>query len=161
MREQPLRWPDTLRTSGSRKYLNAAERLRFVEAASRMSSKVRLFCLTLRWSGACISEVLALFESTLSVLFKSTIKFCQRGSCENRSAGPVIFRRQRASEWQHPAEPNSRRSSSAVGTRVSTSPTLSKNLPSTLSATDSQTAISGRAYSLQNCSGVIFPASIS
>ena len=45
--------------SGCRKYLNAAER-RFVETALRMPSTIRLFCLTLRWSGARISEVLAL-----------------------------------------------------------------------------------------------------
>lgn len=34
--------------SGNRKYLNAAERQRFVAAACRAPSKIRLFCLTLR-----------------------------------------------------------------------------------------------------------------
>jgi len=53
--------------SGGRKYLNAAERLRFVEAARRMPSEIQLFCLTLRWSGAHISEVLALTPAAIDV----------------------------------------------------------------------------------------------
>ena len=42
---------------GHRKYLNARERQRFVDAARRMPSKICLFCLTLEWTGARISEV--------------------------------------------------------------------------------------------------------
>jgi integrase/recombinase XerD len=46
--------------SGERKYLNAAERRRFIKAARRAPADVRLFCLVLTWSGGRISEVLAL-----------------------------------------------------------------------------------------------------
>ena len=53
--------------SGSRKYLNAAERRRFVEAPRRMPSNIRPFCLTLRWSGARISEVLALTPAAIDI----------------------------------------------------------------------------------------------
>jgi integrase len=53
--------------SGSRKYLNAAERRRFVNAASRAPASVRLFCLMLRWSGARISEVLALTPASIDI----------------------------------------------------------------------------------------------
>jgi len=52
MREQPYSGGSLFSHSGGRKYLNAAERRRFVEAALRMPPRIRLFCLTLRWSGA-------------------------------------------------------------------------------------------------------------
>ena len=52
---------------GSRKYLNTAERRRFVEAAQRAPAKIRLFCLMLRWSGARISEVLALTPAAIDI----------------------------------------------------------------------------------------------
>jgi integrase/recombinase XerD len=53
--------------SGSRKYLNAAERRRFVEAAQRAEPATRLFCLTLAWSGGRISEVLALTPAAIDI----------------------------------------------------------------------------------------------
>lgn len=46
--------------SGGRKYLNAPERRRFATAARSACPEVRLFCLTLFFSGARISEILAL-----------------------------------------------------------------------------------------------------
>ncbi|MCP3477643.1 site-specific integrase [Bradyrhizobium sp. CCGUVB1N3] len=46
--------------SGERKYLNDAERRRFIRAAGRACTEVRLFCLTLFYSGGRISEILAL-----------------------------------------------------------------------------------------------------
>src|SRR5580704_9611763 len=46
--------------TGARKYLNAAGRRRFIKAANRAEPTTRLFCLVLGWSGARISEVLAL-----------------------------------------------------------------------------------------------------
>jgi integrase/recombinase XerD len=67
MREQPFDGLSLFGRSGNRKYLNAAERLRFVQAASRAPAKVRLFCLTLRWSGARISEVLALTAASIDI----------------------------------------------------------------------------------------------
>jgi hypothetical protein len=53
--------------SGERKYLNAAERRRFVKAAQRAPPEVRLFCLVLTWSGGRISEVLALTPGAIDV----------------------------------------------------------------------------------------------
>jgi integrase len=45
---------------GNRKYLNAAERLRFLDAVKCAPPYAREFCATLGYSGARISEVLAL-----------------------------------------------------------------------------------------------------
>jgi integrase/recombinase XerD len=53
--------------SGGRKYLNAAERRRFLEAARQASLEVRLFCFMLRWSGGRISEVLALTPAAIDI----------------------------------------------------------------------------------------------
>ena len=55
------------RPTGGRKYLNAAERQRFIEAARQAPSEVRLFCFMLRWSGGRISEVLALTPAAIDV----------------------------------------------------------------------------------------------
>ncbi len=52
--------PTTARASSADPVADAADRSRFVEASRRMPARIRLFCLTLRWSGARISEVLAL-----------------------------------------------------------------------------------------------------
>src|SRR5271166_2679229 len=46
--------------TGQRKYLNRAERTRALAAAGHLSRDRMLFCLTLAWTGARISEVLAL-----------------------------------------------------------------------------------------------------
>jgi len=53
--------------TGGRKYLNAAERQRFIEAARQASPEVRLFCFVLRWSGGRISEVLALTPAAIDI----------------------------------------------------------------------------------------------
>jgi integrase/recombinase XerD len=53
--------------AGGRKYLNAAERRRFITAATRAEPQTRLFCLVLGWSGARISEVLALTPSSIDI----------------------------------------------------------------------------------------------
>lgn len=45
---------------GNRKYLTRTERKAFLDAASRMPPEVRTFCLTLAYTGARVSEVLAL-----------------------------------------------------------------------------------------------------
>jgi len=52
---------------GQRKYLNAAERRRFIKAAQRAPPDVRLFCLVLTWSGGRISEVLALTPAAIDL----------------------------------------------------------------------------------------------
>ncbi|MEQ1697705.1 MAG: site-specific integrase [Hyphomicrobiaceae bacterium] len=50
----------TSATGGGRKYLNQAERNRVLVAIGKLDDKARLFALTLVWTGARISEVLAL-----------------------------------------------------------------------------------------------------
>jgi integrase len=45
---------------GERKYLSRSERFRALDAAARLPADRALFCLTLAWTGARISEVLAL-----------------------------------------------------------------------------------------------------
>ena len=67
MREQPYDGHSLFGPSGNRKYLNAAERRRFVEAAHGAPSKNTPICLTLRWSGARISEVLALTPAAIDI----------------------------------------------------------------------------------------------
>lgn len=52
---------------GERKYLNAAERRRFIRAAQPAPPDVRLFCLVLNWSGGRISEVLALTPAAIDI----------------------------------------------------------------------------------------------
>jgi integrase/recombinase XerD len=67
MREQPYDGLSLFGPSGSRKYLNASERRRFIKAASSVDPATRLFCLTLGWSGARISEVLALTPAAIDI----------------------------------------------------------------------------------------------
>jgi integrase/recombinase XerD len=83
MREQPYEGGSLFGPSGSRKYLNTAERSRFVAAAYSAQDEVRLFCLVLRWSGARISEMLALtpasFDIESGVISIETLKRRKRG----------------------------------------------------------------------------------
>jgi integrase/recombinase XerD len=53
--------------SGERKYLNGAERSRFISAAERAPPDVRAFCLVLIWSGGRISEVLSLTPAAIDI----------------------------------------------------------------------------------------------
>jgi len=53
--------------NGSRKYLIARERLEFVHAASKEREAISTFCLTLAFTGARISEVLALSAERIDV----------------------------------------------------------------------------------------------
>jgi integrase len=53
--------------AGGRKYLNAAERERFIQAARNASPEVRVFCYVLHWSGGRISEVLALTPAAIDI----------------------------------------------------------------------------------------------
>ncbi len=82
--------------SGNRKYLNAAERRRFVKAALRMPLPISLFCLTLRWSGARISEVLALTPATIDidsgVAYIETLKRRRRGVIRQVPLPPDLLR---------------------------------------------------------------------
>jgi len=54
-------------STGSRKYLNSAERRRFIKAARRAALDVRLFCLVLSLSGGRISEILALTPAAIDI----------------------------------------------------------------------------------------------
>jgi integrase/recombinase XerD len=67
MRDQPPCGFTLFGRHTDRKYLNAAERRRFLESAQRLRASERLFCLTLAWSGARISEVLALAAASIDV----------------------------------------------------------------------------------------------
>ena len=67
MREQPYEGLSLFGQSGSRKYLNAAERRRFLESAQRLPPHERSFCQVLAWSGARISEVLALVPAAFDI----------------------------------------------------------------------------------------------
>ncbi len=67
MHEQPYDGQTLFGPSGSRKYLNAAERRRFIKAASNADPTTCLFCLMLGWSGARISEVLALTPAAIDI----------------------------------------------------------------------------------------------
>ena len=52
--------------TGGRKYLNATERPRFIKAPQRADPETRLFCPVLGWSGARISEGLALTSAAVN-----------------------------------------------------------------------------------------------
>jgi integrase/recombinase XerD len=67
MREQPYEGQSLFGKSGSRKYLNAAERRRFLESAQRLPPHERSFCQVLAWSGARISEALALVPAAFDI----------------------------------------------------------------------------------------------
>jgi hypothetical protein len=53
--------------AGGRKYINAAERRRFIKAANRADPETRLFCLVLSWSGCRVSELLALTAAAVDI----------------------------------------------------------------------------------------------
>jgi site-specific recombinase XerD len=65
-------------TSGARKYLNHAERQRALSAMSALKTEHALFALTLAWTGARVSEVLALtpraFQVENAVIAITTLK---------------------------------------------------------------------------------------
>lgn len=53
--------------TGQRKYLNDAERRRFMTAARAAPAEVRTFCLTLAYSGCRISEALSLTVDSVAI----------------------------------------------------------------------------------------------
>jgi integrase len=67
MREHPHDGVSLFGPSGSRKYLNAAERRRFLVAAYRLAPCERLFCVVLTLSGGRISEVLAVTPASIDI----------------------------------------------------------------------------------------------
>jgi integrase len=67
MRERPYGGISLFGSGGNRKYLNDAERLRFIDVARRAPLAARYFCLTLGYSGGRISEVLALTPAAFDI----------------------------------------------------------------------------------------------
>jgi integrase/recombinase XerD len=68
---------------GGRKYLTASERQAFASAASRYAPAINAFCLTLLYTGARVSELLALtlerVDNTNNTIVVETLKRRQRG----------------------------------------------------------------------------------
>src|SRR5579871_2079558 len=65
-------------TNGSRKYLNCAERARLFAAIERIEPHKAAFLLTLAWTGARVTEILALsaqsFQLEERIVAVSTLK---------------------------------------------------------------------------------------
>ena len=62
--------------SGHRKYLTARERRAFILAARDEKSCVETFCLTLAYTGARLSEVLALTQSSIDIETNAIVIEC-------------------------------------------------------------------------------------
>jgi integrase/recombinase XerD len=76
-------WGSLFDRDGVRKYLTARERFAFARSAYRRGGKVATFCLTIAFTGARISEVLALTReridaATVAIVFE-TLKRRKRG----------------------------------------------------------------------------------
>lgn len=82
--------------SGGRKYLNVTERRRFLKTVHHTSPTVRLFCLTLVWSGCRISEALALTPANIDldsgVVEFETLKRRRRGIVRQVPLPPSLLR---------------------------------------------------------------------
>lgn len=89
--------PSLFGRAGNRKYLNAAERLRFIETAQHAAPAVRLFCLLMAWTGARISEVLALTRASIDiesgVVSITTLKRRKRGIVRQVPLPPDVLDR--------------------------------------------------------------------
>jgi integrase/recombinase XerD len=96
MREQPHDGLTLFSRSGIRKYVSAAERRRFIESAQRLPPRERLFCKVLAWSGARISEVLALTPAAIDidsgVACIETLKRRRRGVVRQVRLPPDLLR---------------------------------------------------------------------
>ena len=68
---------------GNRKYLTKSERQAFIDAAKRAAPEIETFCLTLAYTGARISEVLALvplrIDTSANVIIIECLKKRKRG----------------------------------------------------------------------------------
>ena len=67
MREQASRRPKPLRPIRRPEVSHAAERRRFLKSAQQLPPPERLFCQVLAWSGARISEALALTPASIDI----------------------------------------------------------------------------------------------
>ncbi len=117
------------RVERGRKYLNLDERRRFRIAAGAAPDDIRLFCLTLMWSGSRISETLALTPAAIDlddgVAIFETLKRRRRGvirqvplpqdllrdldsifgirkaQCDPSKSARRLWRWSRATAWRH------------------------------------------------------------
>lgn len=84
---------------GNRKYLTSRERSAFISAAASFDPKICTFCLTLAYTGARISEVLALtsdrVDSEGEVIIFSTLKRRRSGVYRAVPVPPMLIRRLR------------------------------------------------------------------
>jgi integrase len=91
----PQRGMSLYGVTGARKYLNAAERRRFLKAALHAAPEVRLFCLVLMWSGGRISEALVLtpsaFDLDSGTALLHTLKRRVRGIVRQVPLPPVLL----------------------------------------------------------------------
>jgi integrase len=105
------------RSAAERKYLNHDERRRVLAAANKLALRPALFALTLAWSGARISEVLALtprsFQIERSLISIVTLKR-RRWSVREVPIPPTLMK-MLASEF---ALADAQRDQSVVGKRV-------------------------------------------
>ncbi len=69
--------------AGNRKYLTKSERQAFIDAAKRAAPEIETFCLTLAYTGARISEVLALVpvrvDTSANAIVIESLKKRKRG----------------------------------------------------------------------------------
>jgi len=69
--------------AGNRKYLTKSERQAFIDAAKRAAPEIETFCLTLAYTGARISEVLALaplrIDTAANAIVIESLKKRKRG----------------------------------------------------------------------------------
>src|SRR5579863_4044899 len=83
--------------AGNRKYLTAEERNRFIGAARGRPFPINTFCLTLAYSGARISEVLALkagnVDIAAGVIVIETLKKRRRGVFRQVPVPDVLLRK--------------------------------------------------------------------
>jgi integrase/recombinase XerD len=95
MREQSCDGLTLFGPHGHRKYLNAAERRRFLESAQRLPPIERSFCLTLAWSGGRISEILAVTAAAIDIesgaVSLETLKRRRRGVVRQVPLPPAML----------------------------------------------------------------------
>lgn len=97
--------------NGNRKYLTAEERKRFIEAAKRQPFPIDTFCLTLAYTGARISEVLALKAGNVDVdagtIIIESLKKRRRGVFRQVPVPESLLRRLTIGHQLVPTDPHS------------------------------------------------------
>lgn len=86
-------------TAGNRKYLTTRERQRFISVARLRTSHIETFCLTLAYTGARISEVLALrtrnIDMSAGIIVFESLKKRRRGVYRQVPVPQELLRRLR------------------------------------------------------------------